>query len=225
LTKIFSTIVGLALIASNSIMARQQDTGLEKGVKVLDLQTLKSDTLAPRFAELSQSDKAISALSREFTKQGFQPQTGAEDYIGWEGQFQGPDGRTAKAAMIFQNYFKKDDQQQAALGKITISSGNNSASYDFFLIESGGSFAKAIEYKVDKSFNVVRANSWWSCVVNRVNSGCGSGCLQGFSSCGGPWYAYIACVVGRCFCVIGAMICCGCNCTGWCSWFSGCCRQ
>lgn len=215
----------ISLLIVMPVQSQQQRTGLPSGVTISQSTTLGADTLAQRFTELGQSDKAVAVLSDSLRQQGFEPQTGPKDYIGWDVTLVKQDKGKAIASLIFQNYYNNTTKDQAALGRLVISSGNNFFAYHLSLIASGDDFAKATEFTVDSNFNVVKTHSWSTCFFNRISSQCGSDCLNAFSTCRGTWYEYIGCVVGRCWCALAASLCCACNCNWWCSWLTGCCRQ
>jgi hypothetical protein len=219
------TCISLLLVTPVQAQKQQQQTGFPKGVSISQSTRLGADTLAQKFTELGQSDKAVAVLADSLRQQGFEPQTGPEDYIGWDVTLVKQDKGKVTASLIFQNYHNKATKDQAALGKLVISSGNNFFAYHLSLIAPGDDFAKAAEFTVDSNFNVVKTHSWSTCVYNRVSSQCGGSCWNAFSNCRGTWYQYIGCLVERCWCGIVASVCCLCNCSWWCSWLTGCCRQ
>jgi len=218
-------------IASGEGQNRTTQQEEESGVKVLSSQVLEQNQAARRLAALSKSDEELQALSKHLAEQGYEAQTKPANYFGWDIAYQRRDGQTAKVALLVQDYAKGGSKDPAAIATITIAAGTRCDTYSFSVIAPEGNYEKAIEYRVDKeSLKVVRANSFWSCFVNRVSSRCAGVCVAALGSClatsGGSWASYLGCLAIRCgLCAARAFACCLCDCSWWCSWAAGCCHR
>lgn len=123
---------------------------------------------------------------------------------------------------------KQGSKDIAAIGQVSVTAGDRSDVYSFCLVAPKGNFAKAQEYRVASNLNVVKTNSWWSCLKKRLRRKCARKCVVSLITCAatGSWVGYILCVAkqcGACFAKYSAG--CGCNCRWWCRWAIGCCRK
>ena len=218
-----------AVLGSSLAVTPQQDE--QPGVKVLASQVLAKSVAVSRLAGLIRSDEELQALSKQLTGQGYKAQTSPAKHFGWDVTFQRPDGQIAKVALLVQDYTKQGSKDTAAIGTITLTARKRSDTYSFSLIAPNGDFKNVIESRVDKkSLNVVKANSFWSCFVNRVRSKCAGICIAALGTClttaGGSWTSYLFCLASRCgLCAAKAFGCCLCDCSWWCSWAVGCCDR
>lgn len=194
---------------------------------------LRKDTVAGKFAKLNKVDKEIKALDQHLKRKGFRPQKEKRNFWGIKGTYEDND-RKATFSVVIQDYTKPKSKDGAAIGQVTVAADGRSEVYSFDLIAPEGKVEKAKEYRVDKKLKVMEAESWWSCVQGELNRQCGSilvNCLRGAIAAavaGGPlsWATFLSWLAG-CIGVPFAKIalCCGCNCSWWCSWAVGCCRQ
>ena len=209
--------------ASLSYQDASRQSAEEPQITVVSTRDLPAPAINTRLAI---TDKAPAALSGELRKGGFAPQTGPASFFGKEIAFRSAQG-AATATIVLQDYAKPRSRDKAALGKVIVTSGPESATYSFYLLAPEGDFQNAVEYRVDEGFNVVKANSLWSCFVARLKSTCVGPCISALLSCPTTsWSAYLGCVVTKCgACALKALACCACKCAGWCKWKVGCCHQ
>jgi len=199
-------------------------------VRVASSQVLPNRVAVSRLAALSKADEEIQTLSKHLTEQGYRARTAPANHFGWDVTYRLPDGQTAKVTILIQDYTKEGSRDTAAVGTMTITARSRSNTYTFSLVAPGGDFRDAIESTVDKrSLNVLRANSLWSCFVNRVNSKCTGTCIAALGTCltsGVTWAAYLGCLAVKCgACAAKAFGCCLCDCSWWCRWAVGCCHR
>lgn len=191
-------------------------------------------TKPQELAALSKSFETVAkkpgmkALSEQLVGQGFKPEktAGKNAFFGATETVKSDDGKTATFDIKVQSYSKAGSKDKAAVVIVTAKSGQNSETYQFSLMAPGGDFEKAAEFTVDKNNKVKKANSWYTRWKACLRDRCATACLGALVTCTGTWAAYFWCVVARCGgCVLRCSACASCNCSFWCKWAVGCCRD
>lgn len=194
----------------------------------------KLPTKATELATLSKDFEAISkkpgikALSEKLAGQGFKPEkkAGKNAYFGATETLKSNDGKTATFDIKLQSYNKAGSKDKGAVGIVTAKSGRNSETYEFSLLAPSGDFEKAVEFTVDRNKKVQKAKSWYTRWRRCLRDRCATVCLGSLVTCSGTWAAYFWCVVAACGgCVLRCSGCASCNCSFWCRWAVGCCRD
>lgn len=182
--------------------------------------------LAKKF-ETHSKDSGIKALSGKLEGEGFKPaKQGKNAFFGATETYKSNDGQTATFDIQVRSYTKAGSKDAAAIGIVTVKSGQNKQTYKFSLRAPGGDFEKAEEFTVDQSNKVKKANSWWSRWTRCLRDRCATTCLGALTTCSGTWAAYLWCVVAACgTCVLRCVGCASCDCRWWCKWAVGCCSD
>jgi len=213
----------------------EKNEGQEVEIKPIKSETFSEDALSRKFNTLRKVDNEIKAIDAHLMGKGFsaQNQKGKKNFWGFREtyesqQSQDKKGKKGKLKVIFttqlQNYSKQGSNDAVALGQVTVTAGENTETYSFFLLAPNGNLEAMEEYKVDQNLNISRANSWWSCVKHSIKERCKS-CPRALAICLGTMnvVAYVSCVAVTCgWCVTSCMVCCTCNCRWYCF---RCCRQ
>jgi len=59
-----------------------------------------------------------------------------------------------------------------------------------------------------------------------IRNGCSSACLGSITACAGVFPVYLKCVIVKCGgCAVKCGACAACNCSFWCKWATGCCKN
>lgn len=218
------------LANSGRVDIRQQDAQ-ERQAGEPEVQILREEKIAPvavasQIKELatSREGQALNSLLRQ---NGFSAKTGKENYFGWEVEYRGKDQKSLKSKLILQDYGKPGSKDIAALASVSLTSGDQTSTYQFALIAPNGEVEKPQEYRVNENFKVEPAHSLWSCFVNRVRLQCVGVCISALTTCPtSSWAAYLGCIAGRCGgCAAKALACCACNSKWWCRGVVGSCHQ
>ncbi len=220
-SKLIATIFSVAIA---TCLFAQDDN---PGVKSQGKKNFQSSEVSAKLAKLKSQNAGVKNLAADFTKKGFKEETGANNYYGFSETLQQTDGTTSTLELVMQDYKKQGSKDAGTVGLVKMTSGENSESYSFSLVAQDGDFTKVSETKTDKNGNVEKANSWWSCFTNRINSVCGAECRSALTSCiYNTWSGYTACVIARCgWCATKALACCTCNCNLICKGAAGCCDR
>jgi hypothetical protein len=217
--------------AAHALSGGVPQTDEEPNVKVREAKTLtKPDVSARLKAKLGQGNKKdedLKALAGDLEKKGYRAAAKLENHFGSETTYERADKQTAKVTLLLQDYTKAGSKDQAAVGTITIATGERASTYAFSVVAPNGKFEDVVEQRVDeKTLRVVRANSLWSCFVARVKSKCVGTCIAALGTCSGSWAAYLGCLAVACGgCAAKAFGCCLCDCSWWCKWAVGCCDR
>jgi hypothetical protein len=186
---------------------------------------LKVQDVKKRLDVLRRSDKEIGAIDEHLAGRGFKPLKGDKNFLGRKTSFESQ-GQKFTQTVYLQDYAKEGSSDAVAVGQVTVTAGERTEAYSFFLEAPGGKLEEAVEHRVDKRLNVTKVNSWWGCMRGKLG-GCGSTCQSALSSCwGGSWTGYLGCLAVKCGgCYVKAAACCGCDCAWWCRWAVGCCDR
>jgi hypothetical protein len=134
----------------------------------------------------------------------------------------GPGVNDVDVEILLQSYSREDTE--AAVGTVTITGGEYTEEYHLLVEAPDGDFGRVREFTVQEG-QLVETNSWWTAFSGCVG-GCASGCASALVSCRGTWVEFLWCLVERCgLCVLRCVGCATCNCSWWCGWATGCCRQ
>lgn len=229
-SKLVSLMVLFCFILNTTLVFAQPETvkefaPLSAELKPLKSEALKADALSREFSKLLKVDNEIKALDAHLTSKGFVAQKGAKNFWGVRETYQ-QEGKKVVYIVRIQDYTKRGSKDVAAIGQVTVTAGDRSETYSFYLDAPEGNFEKAIEYRIDKKLKILQANSWWSCVKNYLKKKCIAVCVGALVSCSGTWAAYLGCVAAACGgCFVAASACCGCDCSWWCKWAAGCCDR
>jgi hypothetical protein len=114
-------------------------------------------------------------------------------------------GRQPSAQVEVFPYAKEGSSDSAGL--VNVSEGSNK--YYALLVAENGDFENATEWTV-RNNEVVKAHSWWRCVLAKLSKECGTPCGGAVVSCvKSDWRAYLLCLAGKCGpCFIQAAIGC-----------------
>ena len=204
-------------------------------LKPVQSEVLQARTLVPEFANLVIADDEIIVANDFLKNKGFVAQTKENNFWGVRETYKSkPKGGIEieeTYSLQVRDYANPNSKDAAAVGRITVTASGRSEVYSFALIAPEGNFSRAEEYKVGEiagKLQVAKANSWWSCLKQRLKDKCLSPCVTSLVSCGGSgsWAAYLACVAKECGgCFAKQAACCACNCKWWCKWATGCCHS
>jgi hypothetical protein len=204
-------------------------------IEVEESKDLGQSETKNEIGKLKQGKKG-KALDKRLTDDGFEPGGDPKDFHGQRIKYKHPDKPNVKFThtLVVQNYKKKGGTDTAALASVTLTSkeGNETqtTTYDFALVAPGGDLEETKELTATEEGTVVPANSWWSCVTNRLYSRCVGVCTGSIPTCAatsyGSYTLYIGCLAINCgLCLTKAIACCSCDCSWWCSWGAGCCDR
>lgn len=203
-------------------------------LKPIKSETLSQSAVAQKFNTLMKVDDEIRAIDTHLQGLGFSPQVeqkGVQNFWGTSDTYKNPANNERLTFTVnIRSYTKPGSKDLMAICQTTISAMNRSQTYSFYLLAPNGNFDAMEEYTIDNNLQVIKANSWWSCIQNYVRNRCGSTCTNALISCLFPLPTipgYIACIAIRCagYCTVGSFACCSCNCSWWCRWAAGCCRR
>lgn len=205
-------------------MGMEGDFGGRRFVKTVTLEHTKAavvmKALDPRTAGMD-----VKALAARLHVDGYSPSTAAKGVLGYKERLTSNDGKVVDAEIKVQDYEKRGSKDHAALVEVTVSAEKKKEVYRMYLVAPGGNFNKAVEYTV-KEGQVVKAHSWWTRTRACLRSRCIAACISSLFTCTGTWAAYLWCVIGICGgCFTRCSLCAGCNCSWWCKWAVGCCRD
>jgi hypothetical protein len=227
-----------------SIMPQSTDGALsqdnaEPGTQLtlLNSEVVSKPVLAANFASLKKSNKSMTLASDFLVKKGFVPLTKDENFFGINETYSVKSNTTGEETqetftLMVQDYRSKSNNDLGAVGRVIVVAGNERQVYTFSLIAPDGNFQKAVEYQVTgtqaapTNLQVIKANSWWSCVVQQIKDKCACVCILSLFECSGTWSQYLSCVGSKCGgCLAKASLCCACNCSWWCKKAVGCCHR
>ena len=186
---------------------------------------------------LGQAQGKLKKLDDEARRRGYKPATGPKAEVGIRQKYradkpvqpgQGDQGQPVQEVdfeLSLRALEKSNSQDQASIATVRITAGQTTQEYAMLLEAPGGNFAQAREYKVEND-QVVAANSWWTATRSCVVGSCTSVCVGALVTCSGTWAAYLLCLAVACGgCWVKCTACATCNCSWWCRWAAGCCRQ
>lgn len=185
-------------------------------------------------------ERPLGLLVAEGRRRGYVPAKKPEDALGFRHTFkatediQPPKGSTTApvrelsfelSAQSFTNT-KRGSADRAGILAITLEAGTNSLKREMFIEVPGGNFAQARELVV-KDDAVVLAHSWSSAFRRCMSD---HGCPAVYScSWNYGFVGWLMCVFSSSWACgvwwLPCQVCAGCNCSWWCSWAVGCCRQ
>ena len=200
-----------------AICLSQKDTAKVKSDKTLNASQVKA-----KFDELkaSKNENASIKMSKSLEGKGFKAENG---YFGNESTIE-KEGTTLTNTIYVQDY--KKGNTSGAMGIVTISDGKNEESYTFSLEKKGNNFNDVEEYYVNEKLEVVKANSWYTCISKSLQSKCGTTLgLKLLTSCWvSSWTTFLNCIKNA-MCGAVAISCCSCDCSFWCKYVAGCCDR
>lgn len=203
-------------------------------IEMLDTQAV-DQSLQKRLA--APQGKKLQKLDEEAKKRGYKKAAGKAD-VGMRHKFKaskpvpppaGTSGQPVQEVefeMSFTALEKPNSEDQAAIGTVRVTAGQNTEEYDMLLEAVDGDFEDVREFKIEND-KIVPANSWWTATRTCITGGkCGTVCIGALVACSGTWAAYLLCLASTCGLCYGKCAACGtCNCRWWCKWAAGCCRQ
>jgi hypothetical protein len=179
----------------------------------------------------------LKKLADHAKQRGYEPSDSPDAVLGYRHRFEAAEERAAprgaagapvketELELVLQNFKKAGSRDQAAVGVAVIRSGPNVEEYNILLEAPEGNLNAYSEFTVENG-NIVETESWWSALVSCFTGTCGPICATALATCTGSWIEYIGCVLWRCGgCGVKCAGCATCNCSWWCSWATGCCRQ
>ena len=205
-------------------------------IKISDWKLVDAGEVSKRIDEFRKG-KPGAALDDFIRKKGYTPGDGQDVLFGVDIFFKGGDGKEAKTSVVLQDYVSysvSSGGDRAAIAFATASSGDQSSTYSFALFgDAKESLDKATEFYVNDQFSVVPAHSWWTCFLSNLNTYCVASCKAIIPTCFSTriFAQFLSCLlhtaicVGFPICVLAEMACCTCNCSPFCNWFCGCCRN
>ena len=207
------------VLLSATICISQPDTSKVKNDKTLNAAQVKSKVDSFLSAK---SDNGVKKLSKTLQTKGFKAESG---YFGNTSTLE-KDGKTITNSVYLQDYKKAG--KNGALGVITVSDGTNQDSYMFSLESESGNYNDVTEHYVNEKQEIVKSNSWNSCLYKSILANCGTTtglkmwnyCMSFFSS----WTLFVNCIK-QAWCSIKAFACCSCDCSWWCKYAAGCCDR
>jgi hypothetical protein len=213
----------------------QEKDQIDLQVKLIKTEVLAPAVLAPQFRTLLKADEEVKAIDTHLKKMGFAPQMEplglkkVPNFWGSRETYQNKLAEKGTYTVQLQSYIKQGSKDSAALGRVVLTVGERSEIYSFYLIAPGGNFEAMEEYRIDKRLNILKANSWWSCVKSYIKKKCASACLSALVECApgaSSVLGYVVCVAAKCGgCALKSMACCACDCSWWCKWAVGCCDR
>lgn len=216
----FTAMISFVVLSMTTVSLAQDTEGKVKNNKTLAASEVKSKIEA-KMAD--RNDNAVKKISKSLQSKGYKAENG---FFGNESSFE-LDGATVTQTILIQDY--KKGNTAGAMGMITISDGKNQDAYTFSLEKTGNSATDVAEYYVDSKGEVVKANSWYTCLRSKLNALCGGtvhfdNCWSAYSS----WTSFAKCIMGIVCGVLSgpkAFACCSCDCSWWCKWAAGCCDR
>lgn len=232
--KVAVSLILMSCFLLNSIpLFAQPEPVREPAAVAADLQPAKSEVLkakvvAKKFDALLKVDEGIKALDTHLIGKGFLAQKEVKNFWGRQEIYKDKDKKLTYTVYL-QDYIKKDSRDVVALGHVTLRVGDRSETYSFYLLAPNGNFEEMEEYQITKKLDILRANSWWSCVKARIKKKCPTVCLSALVTClptAVTVVGYVVCVAATCGrCALGSIACCSCDCGWTCSWAVGCCDR
>jgi hypothetical protein len=208
--------------------ADKQLVPLNVDVKPVKAEVFKAKSVLNEFNKLLTVDQEIKALDVHLKSKGFVAQKEAKNLYGIRETYE-KEGQKVIYTVRLQDYTKKGSKDAAAIGQVTVTAGKRTQTYSFYLFAPNGNFEAMEEFQIDKRLNILKANSWWSCVKSYIRKKCASTCLDALVSCApaaATVVGYVACVAVKCGgCALKSMVCCACDCSWWCRWAVGCCDR
>jgi hypothetical protein len=237
-TEAKSGVVGIGTtLKSADIALSQADAEPSTELNLIKSEVISKSSLSADFANLKRSDKSIALAGDFLVQKGFEAQTKDENFFGLKETYSVKSKTTGEETqetftLMVQDYRSKSSKDVGAVARVSVVAGNQKQDYTFNLIAPEGNFDKATEYQVaiaqkgPGKLEVVKANSWWSCVKQKIKEKCVGPCITSLTTCSGTWTAYFACVAARCgSCLVKQAACCACDCSWWCKWAVGCCDR
>jgi hypothetical protein len=205
---------------------------LEEGTEVEGTEDIDPDDATEEIEKLKKTKKG-KALHKHLDDKGFEPGGDKKkDFYGQRTRYKHPDKPNVKIThtLVLQNYEKKGTADAGAIGTLTLTTKDQNetqtTSYDFVLIAPDGKFEQYDEFTATENGEIVDANSWYSCLYNRISQKCQGPCVTALVTCSGTWAGYLVCLGVACGgCLTLQYGCCGCDCSWWCKWGVGCCDR
>ena len=198
-------------------LGQKSDTAKVKSDKALNASQVKA-----KFDELkaSKNENASKKMSKSLEGKGFKAENG---YFGNESTIE-REGATLTNTIYVQDY--KKGNTSGALGIVSITDGKNEESYTFSLEKKGNNFNDVEEYFVNEKLEVVKANSWYTCLSKALQAKCGSTLgLKLLTTCWvSSWTSFLNCIKST-MCGAMSITCCSCDCSFWCKYAAGCCDR
>ena len=222
---IFYSIICTGIVFFMSTICYSQgnpDTAKIKSDKALNASQVKAkfDELKASKNENDKAAKKTKKISNSLEGKGFKAENG---YFGNESTIE-REGATLTNTIYVQDY--KKGNTSGALGIVSITDGKNEESYTFSLEKKGNNFNDVEEYYVNEKLEVVKANSWYTCLSKTLQAKCGSTLgLKLLTTCWvSSWTSFLNCIK-QTFCGAIALSCCSCDCSWWCKTVAGCCDR
>jgi hypothetical protein len=194
-------------------------------VRATTLNHLPLEETKRSFDAVLAKEAGLQALKAKADAEGFLAVRGKESNWGMNASWTTNDGRSVSYEMHTQSV--RRDKDQACLVTETLrTSERETATFHSFLVAPKGNFKNVSEFYTDKAYRVRLAHSKWTRFTACVRRKCVGTCLGSLVTCSGTWAAYLGCVFiacGGCMAVCGA--CALCNCSWWCKWAVGCCKD
>lgn len=217
----YLSICASIVLLTSTICFSQPDTSKVKSDKALNATQVKA-----KVDELlsAKSENAAKKMSKSLQAKGFKAESG---YFGNTSEIE-QDGKTLTNTIYVQDY--KKGNTTGALGIVTISDGKNVETYTFSLEKTGNNLNDVTEHFVNDKLEVVKANSWYSCLYKTLQAKCGSTLgLKLLTTCWSAyinlsWTSFLNCIK-QAWCGVSSLACCSCDCSWWCKWAAGCCDR
>jgi len=243
-----------SMLKSTDIALSQAYAEPDTSLTLINAEVTSKSKLASDFANLKRTDRLLALADKDLVKRGFKAQTKDENFFGFTEVYKVRSKTTGKETqqkltMSVQDYFGKsmeDDkgkppkQDLGALVRITLEAEGQRETYTFNVVAVDGNFDNVVEYAAVETpggktatggihparLEMLKTNSWWSCVRGQIREHCSASCRNALTECHGGWASYIGCVAWRCGgCYVAKSACCTCNCKWWCKWATGCCHR
>ncbi len=221
---IFYSIICTGIVFFMSTICFSQ--GKADTTKVKSDKALTATQVKAKFDELkaSKNENATKKMSQSMEGKGFKAENG---YFGNESTIE-KEGVTLTNTIYIQDY--KKGTTTGALGIISISDGKNVETYTFSLEKTGNNLNDVTEHFVNEKLEIVKANSWYSCLYKALQARCGvtaglkllNSCWTAYASA--SWSSFLNCIKGA-WCGVTSLACCTCDCSWWCKYAAGCCDR
>jgi hypothetical protein len=227
------SLARLPNLVAAAIVPDPPDDEDDEDTEVEAIEPLKPAEAADEIAKLKKGKKG-KALHEHLGARGFKPgQDPQKDLFGQRTKYKDPDRPQVKFThtIVLQNYHKEGSKDEGAIATVTLVSkgedGTETTTYDFSLVAPDGKFDAPIEYTADEQGAVVEAQSWYSCLTQRITQKCGDVCKAAIFTCAyTTWVGYLGCLAISCGgCLTLCTACCSCDCSWWCKWGVGCCDR
>ena len=212
-------ICALVFLMATVSLAQETETKV-KSNKPLSASDVKSK-IEEKMAD--KNENKVKKISKSLQSKGYKAEN---SFFGNESTFE-LNGATVTQTILIQDY--KKGNTAGAMGTISFFDGKNQEGYTFSLEKTGNNSTDVLEHYVNENGEVVKANSWYTCLRNKFNSICSNhlafdNCWSAYKS----WTSFVSCILGIvCRVASGpkAFACCSCDCSWWCKWAAGCCDR